>query len=157
MRKNFLNLGLLVLALSSVSANAEILGKDAIPTPILDEFYKRHPNAVDISAEQKVHFKQDLYEIFFKDGKDKPLDIELYRNNGRFFVNADDVTTSNMMPSLGYDNLKATFDVYTVKEALLVVNPNGVGEEYDLTVNASGNDWSVIVDHKGNITQKERD
>jgi len=26
-----------------------------------------------------------------------------------------------------------------------------------LTVNASGNDWSVIVDHKGNITQKERD
>ncbi|MEY3787651.1 MAG: hypothetical protein RLZ75_1858 [Pseudomonadota bacterium] len=157
MRKNFLNLGLLVLALSSVSANAEILGKDAIPTPILDEFYKRHPNAVDISAEQKVHFKQDLYEIFFKDGKDKPLDIELYRNNGRFFVNADDVTTSNMMPSLGYDNLKATFDVYTVKEALLVVNPNGVGEEYDLTVNAAGNDWSVIVDYKGNITQKERD
>jgi len=157
MRKNFLNLGLLVLALSSVSANAETLGKDAIPAPILDEFYKRHPNAVDISAEQKVHFKQDLYEIFFKDGKDKPLDIELYRNNGRFFVNADDVTTSNMMPSLGYDNLKATFDVYTVKEALLVVNPNGVGEEYDLTVNASGNDWSVIVDYKGNITQKERD
>jgi len=157
MRKNFLNLGLLVLALSSISANAEILGKDAIPAPILDEFYKRHPNAVDISAEQKVHFKQDLYEIFFKDGKDKPLDIELYRNNGRFFVNADDVTTSNMMPSLGYDNLKATFDVYTVKEALLVVNPNGVGEEYDLTVNAAGNDWSVIVDYKGNITQKERD
>ena len=157
MRKNFLNLGLLVLALSSVSANAEILGKNAIPAPILDEFYKRHPNAVDISAEQKVHFKQDLYEIFFKDGNDKPLTIELYRNNGRFFVNADDVTTSNMMPSLGYDNLKATFDVYTVKEALLVVNPNGVGEEYDLTVNAAGNDWSVIVDYKGNITQKERD
>jgi len=53
--------------------------------------------------------------------------------------------------------LKAAFDTYTIKDSVLVVNPNGVGEEYDLTVNASGSDWSVIVDHNGNITQKEQD
>jgi len=53
--------------------------------------------------------------------------------------------------------LKAAFGTYTIKEAILVVNPNGVGEEYDLTVDVSGNDWSVIVDHAGNIIQKERD
>jgi hypothetical protein len=157
MRNKFLNLGFLVLVLSSVSATAEILGKDAIPSQILDKFYKRHPNAIDITAEQKTHFKQSLYEITFKEEKDKETMIELYRANGNFFVNGDNVTTSNMMPPVASDNLKAAFGVYTIKKAILVVNPNGVGEEYDLTVNVAGNDWSVIVDHKGNITKKERD
>jgi len=157
MRNKFLNLGFLVLALSSVSAYAEILAKEAIPPKVLEQFYKKHPNAIEISAEKKTHFKQALYEITFKEEKDKEKFIELYRDNGRFFVNADNVTTSNMMPAVAYDNLKTAFDTYTIKNATLVVNPNGVGEEYDLTVNASGNDWSVIVDHNGNITQKERD
>jgi hypothetical protein len=157
MRNYFLNLGFLVMALSSVPSYAEILGKDAIPPQIMDQFYKRHPNAIDISAEKKTHFKQALYEITFKEEKDKEKIIELYRYNGRFFVNADNVTGANMMPAVAYDNLKAAFDTYTVNDAILVVNPNGVGEEYDLTVDASGNVWSVVVDHKGNITQKERD
>ncbi len=157
MRKNFLSLGFLVLTLSSVSVNAELLSKEAIPAPILDQFYKRHPNAIDITAEKKTHFKQPVYEILFKEEKDKEKIIELYRTNGRFFVNGDDVTTSNMMPAAGYDSLKAAFNTYTIKNAILVVNPNGPGEEYDLTVNSSGNDWSVIVDYNGNITQKDRD
>lgn len=157
MRNKFLNLGFLVLVLTSVCANAEILGKDAIPPQILDQFYKRHPNAIDITAEKKTHFKQALYEITFKEEKDKETVIELYRPNGGFFINGDNVTTSNMMPPVASDNLKAAFGAYTIKKAILVVNPNGVGEEYDLTVNVSGNDWSVIVDHKGNITKKDRD
>jgi hypothetical protein len=157
MRNFFLSLGIMVLALSSVSVNAEVLGKDAIPPKILDQIYKRHPNAVDITAEKKIHFKQSLYEITFIEGEDKVKIIELYRDNGRFFVNGDNVTTSNMMPSVAYDKLKADFGTYTIKQAILVVNPNGIGEEYDLTISASGIDWSVIVDHNGNITQKERD
>ena len=156
MRNYFLNLGFLVLALSSVSANAEVVAKDAIPTPILDQFYKRHPNAIDISAAKKTHFKQALYEITFKEEKDKEKIIELYRVNGHFFVNADNVQGANMMPAVAYDNLKVVFDTYTIKDAILVVNPNGVGEEYDLVVNSSGNDWSVVVDRTGAITQKER-
>jgi hypothetical protein len=97
-----------------------------------------------------------MYEITFKEEKDKEKIIELYRGNGHFFVNADNVQGANMMPAVVYDNLKAIFDTYTVKDAVLVVNPNGVGEEYDLVVNASGNDWSVVVDRTGAITQKER-
>ena len=156
MRNYFLNIGFLVLALSLVSADAEVLGKDAIPSQILDQFYKRHPNAIDISAEKKTHFKQSLYEITFKEEKDKEKLIELYKDNGRFFIDGDNVQGANMMPSTAYDNLKAAFGAYTIKNAILVVNPNGVGEEYDLTVNASGNDWSVMVDRAGNIIQKER-
>jgi hypothetical protein len=157
MRNHFLNVGFLVLTLLSVSADAEILGKDAIPSEIMDQLYKRHPNAIDISAEKKTHFKQSLYEITFKEEKDKEKIIELYRDNGRFFINGDNIQGANMLPSAAYDNLKAAFDTYTIKNTILVVNPNGVGEEYDLTVNASGEDWSVIVDRNGNITQKERD
>jgi hypothetical protein len=157
MRNYFLILGFLVLALSSVAANAEAVAKDAIPTPVLEQFYKKHPNAIDISATKKTHFKQALYEITFKEEKDKEAFIELYRaNNGHFFVNADNVQGANMMPAVAYDNLKAVFDTYTIKDAILVVNPNGAGEEYDLVVNASGNDWSVVVDRTGAITQKER-
>ena len=156
MRNYFLIPGFLVMALSSVVANAEAVAKDAIPAQILDQLYKRHPNAIEISAAKKTHFKQDVYEITFKEEKDKEKIIELYRTNGRFFVNADNVQGANMMPAVVYDNLKAIFDTYTVKDAVLVVNPNGVGEEYDLVVNASGNDWSVVVDRTGAITQKER-
>jgi hypothetical protein len=156
MRNFFLIPGFLVLALSSVAANAEAVAKDAIPGPVLEQFYKKHPNAIDISAAKKTHFKQALYEITFKEEKDKEAFIELYRTNGHFFVNADDVQGANMMPAIAYDNLKAVFDTYTIKDAILVVNPNGVGEEYDLVVNAAGNDWSVVVDRTGAITQKER-
>jgi len=38
----------------------------------------------------------------------------------------------------------------------LVVNPNGVGEEYELLVNAGGTDWTVVIDRLGAISQKER-
>ena len=152
-----LNMSLLALALTSISAQAEVISKEAIPAPIMEQFYKKHPNAVEISAAKKTHFKQTVFEIMFKEEKDKEKLIELYRPNGRFFVNADDVTTSNMMPTASYDSLKAAFDPYTIKEAILVVNPNGAGEEYDLTINSSGVDWSVIIDYKGNITHKVRD
>ncbi len=157
MRNKFLRLIFVVLSFLSLTVNAEILTKDAIPSPILDQLFKKHPNAMDITAEKKMHFKQALYEVSFKVEKDKEVDIELYRETGRFFVNADDVTTANMMPATGYDNLKAAFGTYTIKEAILVVNPNGPGEEYDLIVSSSGTDWSVMVDFNGNITQKIRD
>lgn len=155
MRNTFLNLGFLILALSSVAAQAGVLPKEAIPAPVLDQFYKKHPNAIEITATKKTHFKQALYEISFKEEKDKEKIIEVYRENGRFFVNADNVTASNMMPSVAYDNLKAAFDTYTIKEAVLVVNPNGIGEEYSLIVSAGGADWSVVIDRTGAISQKE--
>ena len=118
MRNKFLRLIFVVLSFLSLTVNAEILTKDAIPSPILDQLFKKHPNAMDITAEKKTHFKQALYEVSFKVEKDKEVDIELYRENGRFFVNADNVTTANMMPATGYDNLKAAFGTYTIKEAI---------------------------------------
>ena len=89
MRNKSLKLVFVVLSFLSVTVNAELLSKDAIPASILDQLFKRHPNAMDITAEKKTHFKQALYEVSFKAEKDKEVDIELFRENGRFFVNAD--------------------------------------------------------------------
>ena len=154
MRNKFLSLGLIVLSISSVSAYAEVITKETIPAPVLDQFYKKHPNALDVIAEKKTHFKQGLIQISYKEEKDKEVFIELYRTNGKIFVSADDVTASNVMPAVALDNLKAVFNTYSIKKTILVSNPNGVGEDYDLIVNAAGVDWSVVIDYKGNIIQK---
>ena len=154
MRNKFLSLGLIVLSISSVSAYAEVITKETIPAPVLDQFYKKHPNALDVIAEKKTHFKQGLIQISYKEEKDKEVFIELYRTNGKIFVSADDVTASNVMPAVALDNLKAAFNKYSIKKTILVPNPNGVGEDYDLIVNAAGVDWSVVIDYKGNIIQK---
>ena len=66
MRNYLLNISLLVLALTTISAQAEVISKEAIPTPIMDQFYKKHANAIEISAAKKKHLKQTLFEIIFK-------------------------------------------------------------------------------------------
>ena len=125
----------------------------AIPEKVLSALYKKHPNALDITARPKKHFGQELYEIAFKDGEEKL--IELYRAQGAFYVNAPLIDPSGMIPSSAFDNLKAAFGQYEIKQAILVVNPNGPGEEYDLTVNSSGAGWHVSIDGEGKIIGKE--
>jgi hypothetical protein len=154
MRHFFLNSLVAVSALVSFSAHAELLGKDNLPAAVIEQLYKKHPNAADISAQVKKHFKQELYAIHFKDGEEHL--IELYRKNGHFFVSGAVVDASGLLPPATLDNLKAAFTDYEIKEAVLVTNPNGPGEEFDFTVKSAGSDWSVSVDGDGKITEKER-
>ncbi|MGZ8097181.1 MAG: hypothetical protein ACXWUD_13155 [Methylosarcina sp.] len=65
------------------------------------------------------------------------------------------IDASGMVPPAAFDNLKAEFSNYEIKEAMLVVNPNGPGEEYDFTVSSSGSEWNVSVDGEGKIISKE--
>ena len=142
-----------ISSLVSVASYAEMVDKEALPEKVLANLYKRHPDAFDITARREKHFKQDLYEIFFKEGEENL--IELYRVNGAFYVNAVLVDASELLPPSAYENLKATFGDYQVKQAILVVNPNGPGEEYDFTVDASGRIWNVLIDMNGKIISKE--
>ena len=73
MRNKFLSLGLMVLSMSSAAVFAEEISKSAIPAPVLDTFYKKHPNALDMMAEKKTHFKQGLIQISYKEEKDKEI------------------------------------------------------------------------------------
>jgi hypothetical protein len=160
MRNYFLMLSCVVLTLFSVSVfAAAVLSKEAIPEKILATFNKKFPNAISVTAEQKTHFGQELYLIAFKEAKEADArNIIYYRVNGNFYVNGDEIDTSKTsieMPPASYENLKAAFTNYDIKEAILVVNPNGPGEEFDLVVNASGTTWHISLDRNGNITKKE--
>lgn len=161
MRHFISTISCVALTLFSVSAFAgAVIAKEAIPEKILTNFNKKHPNAINVVAETKKHFGQDLYLIAFKEAKetDEPS-IAYYRVDGHFYVNGDEIDTSKTsieMPPATYENLKTTFGNYDIKEAILVVNPNGHGEEFDLVVNASGEIWRIALDRNGNITQKEK-
>lgn len=161
MRNYFSILGGVLLAVFSVSAfSAAVLPKEAIPEKVLATFSKKYPAAIDVTAEQKNHFGQELYLIAFKEAKEADeRSVVYYRVNGNFYVNGDEIDTAKTsieMPPASYDNLKATFNDYDIKEAILVVNPNGLGEEFDLVVSASGEVWHVSLDRNGNITKKEQ-
>ncbi len=154
MRNYLLTLFISATIIYSASSFAEIIGKEALPEQVLENFNKKHPDALDITARQKKHFGQDLYEINFKEGEEKL--IELYRIKGPFYVNGVYIEAKGMeVPPAAHVNLKTAFNQYEIKEAILVVNPNGPGEEYDFTVTSSGNDWSVSIDSDGVITGKE--
>lgn len=150
MRKYLLNLGFLVLAMPAFTVAAE----QAIPEKIMARIHEKHPNAAYIEAERKTHFGQAVYEIHFKDGESDL--IELYRENGHFYVSGEKIDAMNLMPEAVDANLKAEFTTFEIKEAILIVNPNGPGEEYDLTVVSNNQEWSLTIDGKGNITKKER-
>ncbi len=160
MRHYFSTFSCVVLTLFSVSAFAGVvIAKDAIPEKILASFNKKHPNAIDVTAEAKKHFGQELYLIAYKEAKESDeRSIVYYRVNGNFYVNGDEIDTSKSsveMPPASYENLKTTFGDYDIKEAVLVVNPNAAGEEFDLVVAASGTTWHISLDRTGNIIQKE--
>lgn len=154
MRQFFLSSLLTATAFVSFSAQAELLGKENLPASVVEQLYKKHPNAANITALPKKHFNQDLYQIHFKDGEESF--IEYYRKNGHFFVSAPVIDPSGLLPPGTLDNLKAEFPNHEVKEALQVANPNGAGEAFDFTLDVSGSQWSVSVDNEGKITSKER-
>jgi hypothetical protein len=145
----------LFLFLLTISANAEIIGKEGIPTAIIDQIYKKHPNALDFTAEKKTHFSQELLKINYKEGEEKFVDF--YKPDGHFYVSGFIIAADDMMFSDSKEKLKAAFNDYHVKQAVLVVNPNGTGEEFDVVLETAGKVWNVLIDKKGNVEKSEVD
>lgn len=150
MRKLLLSLCLIFLPLS---VNAEVIGKDGIPNAIIDQIYKKHPNALDFTVEKKTHFSQDLLKIYYKEGEEKFVDY--YRPDGHFFVSGLIIAADDMMFTDSKERLKAAFNDYHIKQAVLVVNPNGAGEEFDVVLETAGKPWNVLIDKKGNVEKSE--
>jgi hypothetical protein len=143
----------LCLMFISITTNAEIIEKDAIPSVITDQIYKKHANALDITAEKKTHFSQELLKISYKEGEDKFVDY--FRPDGHFFVSGLLIAADDMMFNDSKEKLKADFNDYRIKQAVLIVNPNGAGEEYDVVLEAGGKAWNVVIDKKGNLEKTE--
>jgi hypothetical protein len=150
MHKLFISICLIFL---SISVNAEIIGKDGIPTATMDQIYKKHPNALDISAEKKTHFSQELLKVYYKEGEEKFVDY--FRPDGHFFVSGLIIAADDMMFADSKEKLKAAFNDYHIKQAVLVVNPNGAGEEFDVMLETGGKIWNVMIDKKGNLEKTE--
>lgn len=145
----------LCLIVISASVHAERIEKDNIPTAIIDQIYKKHPKSVDFSAEKKVHFSQDLLKVYYKEGEEKFVDY--YRPDGHFYVSGLVIAADDLMFSDSKAKLKAEFNDYHITQAVLVVNPNGVGEEFDIVLESAGKEWKVLIDKKGNIEKTEID
>jgi hypothetical protein len=152
MHKLLLSLCLIFL---SITVNAEVIGKEGISPAIIDQIYKKHGNALDFTVEKKIHFSQDLLKISYKEGEERFVDY--FRPDGHFFVSGLLIAADDMMFSDSKDKLKAAFNDYKIKQAVLIVNPNGAGEEYDVALETAGKGWNVLIDKKGNVEKTELD
>jgi hypothetical protein len=141
----------LILFLQSFIVTAEVV--DNLPTQITDHIYKKHPNAVSITAEKKTHFSQDLLKIFYKEGEEKF--VEYYRPDGHFFVSGHIIAADDMMFTDSKEKLKSEFKDYKIREAVMVVNPNGSGDEFDVVLETGGKVWNVLIDKKRNLAKSE--
>lgn len=148
----------LIATLSGLANAAAPVEKNTVPKKVMDTFYSRHANALEVSTKIDKHFNQEVIEVSFKENKDdKETFIELYRGNGHFFVNAARISisaNSTLMPEEVKTNLKAAFDTYEISDAVLIPNPNASGEEFDLLIESNSKAWHVVIDRKGNIAMK---
>lgn len=150
MYKLLLSLCLIVL---SITANAEVVGKEGLSPEIMDQIYKKHANALDVTVEKKIHFSQDLLKVYYKEGEENFVDY--FRPDGHFFVSGLLIAADDMMFADSKEKLKTAFNDYKIKQAVLIVNPNGAGEEYDVVLETGGKSWNVVIDKKGNVEKTE--
>lgn len=148
-----------VFTLLSVSAFAgALLSKEQMPEKVLAGFSQKYPTAIEITAEPKKHFGQELYLINYKAAKaEDALEVVYFRSNGKIFVNGNSVAlgqNSVRMPESAYNNLKTEFGDYSINNAVSIINPNGIGEEFDLVVSAGNKTWHLSLDRDGKIVNK---
>lgn len=133
-----------------------VLAQDAgVPDKVRASILKRHPQAQDFQGTLESHFGQQLLEVSFKDTDNRVLH-ELFRSNGALFTGEEVLENPQQVPPMVTDTLKANFPGYRIEKAELVVNPNGIGEEYELFIDSSSGKWRLAINDKGAITAKDR-
>ena len=146
-----------VFLLASVGislATNQCLAEDGtvIPTKIKDNLLKHHPQATELQAQEVKHFDTKLTKVSFKEQDE--VNMELFRSNGALYSNVLLLEDPTPLPSALINTLKKEFAEYAFKKAELVVNPNGVGEEYDIFLVANGANWLLSVTDKGQLLSK---
>lgn len=152
-RLSTLVLGGLLGAVSTVSAQQSEMG--GIPDKVRTSILKRHPQAQDFQLSHESHFGQQLMEVSFKDA-DNQLIHELFRSNGALFTNELLLESTQEIPPVVSKALNDQFPGYRLDKGELVVNPNGIGEEYELYIIVAGDRLKVAINDKGIVTAKER-
>ena len=136
-------------------AHAETNVSIGIPENVHSYILKRHPYAHDMQASEEIHFGQKLLEVTFKDETDQEI-LELFTAKGHIFTNELKVEGLSGVSSEAVATLKQEFPNYMLRKTELVVNPNGVGEEYEIYLHANGYDWKVCINEKGELKEKQQ-
>lgn len=139
---------LMLAATSTITVRAET----TIPAKITEHVLKRHPQATELQAVEESHFGQKLLKVSYKENDE--LNMELFKSSGSLFSNVLPVEDPTPLPSPLLNTLKSQFTGYQFKKAELVVNPNGVGEEYAVYLVVNGVNWLVSINDKGQLLGK---
>lgn len=149
---SIISLGLISLA---PAAHADSVKPIAIPEKVSQNILKRHPKAQEFQASHESHFGKQLLEVSFKDEAGQPV-LELFNQQGHLFTNEVIIEDFNEIYPQVVDALKQAFPKYQLKRAEMIGNPNGVGQEYEIYLNADGVDWKVSVSGQGVIQEKQQ-
>jgi hypothetical protein len=148
-----------ILSLSLISlttaVHADTVKPIAIPEKVSQNILKRHPKAQELQASHESHFGKQLLEVSFKDEAGQPV-LELFNQQGHLYTNEVIIEDFNEIYPQVVAALKATFPKYELKRAEMIGNPNGVGQEYEIYLNADGVDWKVSVSGHGVIQDKQQ-
>jgi len=155
MRKIVISFFVTALLATVNSSHAEPDVSSSIPENVHNNILKRHPGAHDLQATEEVHFGQELIEVTFKDENGQE-NLELFTLKGHVFTSELKVIGLSGVSVAAIDTLNREFPNHMLKKTELVVNPNGVGEEYELYLHANGYDWKVCINDKGELKEKQQ-
>ena len=142
--------------LMTLACNVSAQSTASIPDKVRADILKRHPKAIDLAATPEIHFQHRLLEVSFKEEGGEETFLELFREDGHLFTNEVPMTGLGAAPSIVKEELDKAFPGFVLNKSELTVNPNGIGEEYEVFLKASGANWKVFINDKGVIQAKER-
>lgn len=152
---HYLFVSTLACLLASTTLHAAEKAAPSIPAKVQADILKRHPEAQELQASSETHFGVKLLEVGFKLASGEPM-LELFTAQGHLFTNELRIEDLKEIPDVVMDSIKKAFEKFQFKHAELVSNPNGVGEEYEIYLNADGADWKVSINEKGAVAEKQR-
>lgn len=144
---------LLGLMTMIVTLSAQADASTEIPDKVRNNILKRHPQATDMQASHETHFGQKLLEVGFKDETGREAS-ELFTDKGHLFTNENKLEDIGGISQAAIATLKQEFPNYTLQKAEMIVNPNGIGEEYEIYLHANGGNWKISINNRGIIQEK---
>ena len=149
-------LAAIFLSTLALNLHAEPAGQIVIPEKVKADIIKRHPKAIDMQASHETHFQRQLLEVSFKEEGSEEQILELFRDDNRLFTNELQLDDLSEAPETIKDTLQKNFAGYKLQKAEMIANPNGHGEEYEIYLLASGVNWKVSVNEKGEIVEQQK-
>ncbi len=155
MSKYLLSTLILINCAMAFPISAESTKSMDVPDKVVANILKRHPKARDMKISRERHFGIDLLEVAFKEQEDEQF-FELFTQQGHLFTSELLIEDLDQISPKVIDSLKQQFPKYSIKKAELIGNPNGIGEEYEIYLDADGISWKISIDDQGHIEQKDR-